>query len=242
MITLACIVQMFANVSKAQIWTPNSSFDALQIGASNKLYLGGRNAAAPISWNAYPSSAAGWTSQYAYSNATAAQIRYEAWGQRLIIGMSDPLQALVYGTNVNWTNAFVIGNDGNIGVGILNGADRLHIANGSFAISNNGTKNFKVDQNGFVIARQFDVNLLPIPDFVFKKEYELMPINILEKYLCANKHLPGIKSESEYQKAGSINLGELNMQMLQKIEELTLYIIEMQKQIDQLKAAQLIKH
>ena len=57
----------------------------------------------------------------------------------------------------------------------------------------------------------------------------------LEKYISDNKHLPGIISSAEVEAQGDIDLGEINTKLLEKIEELTLYIIDLQKQIDELK-------
>ena len=72
------------------------------------------------------------------------------------------------------------------------------------------------------------------PDHVFGKDYKLMSLHELEQYLTANKHLPEIPSAKEVEENG-INLGEMQAKLLLKVEELTLYIIELQKQIDELK-------
>jgi hypothetical protein len=62
-----------------------------------------------------------------------------------------------------------------------------------------------------------------------------MNLKELELYIAQNNHLPNIKSEAEYTQAGEIDLGELNLKLLEKVEELTLYTINQQKQIDELK-------
>ncbi len=74
----------------------------------------------------------------------------------------------------------------------------------------------------------------PWADFVFDDDYNLMPLQAIEDYIKSNKHLPEIPSASEVEKNG-INLGEMDAKLLQKIEELMLYTIEQQKQIDALK-------
>ncbi|OFX31715.1 MAG: hypothetical protein A2X08_06640 [Bacteroidetes bacterium GWA2_32_17] len=71
-------------------------------------------------------------------------------------------------------------------------------------------------------------------DYVLKNDYKLLPLNELKNYIDSCKHLPDIPSESEVSKNGQ-NLGEMNVLFLKKIEELTLYIIEQQKEIDFLK-------
>ena len=71
-------------------------------------------------------------------------------------------------------------------------------------------------------------------DYVFESGYELMPLGELERYVNANRHLPSIPSAGQVLDEG-VNVGEMNALLLEKIEELTLYIIDLQKQIDELK-------
>jgi hypothetical protein len=68
-------------------------------------------------------------------------------------------------------------------------------------------------------------------DYVFDKEYKLLSLAEVEKYIEQNKHLPNIPTANEVKKEG-IDLGEMNAKLLEKIEELTLYMIEMKKTID----------
>ena len=72
------------------------------------------------------------------------------------------------------------------------------------------------------------------PDFVFGKDYKLLPLTELEQYIEENQHLPNVPSAAEVE-ANGIELGEMNALLLQKVEELTRYIIDLQNQIDQLK-------
>jgi len=84
-------------------------------------------------------------------------------------------------------------------------------------------------------AKEIKVNLTPCwPDYVFKKNYNLMPLQELEQFVNKNHHLPEIPSAATVEENG-IELGEMNAKFLKKIEELTLYIIDLQKQIDELK-------
>jgi hypothetical protein len=71
-------------------------------------------------------------------------------------------------------------------------------------------------------------------DFVFEKNYKLLPLAEVEKYINENKHLPSVPSEKEVKENG-INTAEMDAILLQKIEELTLYIMQQQKDIDALK-------
>ena len=93
---------------------------------------------------------------------------------------------------------------------------------------------YELKVNGKLWAHEVEVRVLDWWDEVFNDDYELMPISKLENYIVSNKRLPGFPSEEEVHNNG-IGLGEMNSLLLKKVEELTLYIIEQQKQIDQLK-------
>jgi len=65
-------------------------------------------------------------------------------------------------------------------------------------------------------------------DYVFEKDYKLRTVDELDKYISENKHLPGIASANEVETEG-LNVGEMNKAMMEKIEELTLYVIQLSK-------------
>ncbi|MBI3521217.1 MAG: hypothetical protein HY062_17885 [Bacteroidetes bacterium] len=71
-------------------------------------------------------------------------------------------------------------------------------------------------------------------DFVFEKSYNLLPLNEVESFYIENKHLPSVPSEAEVKENG-INTATMDAILLQKIEELTLYIVQQKKEIDALK-------
>lgn len=71
-------------------------------------------------------------------------------------------------------------------------------------------------------------------DFVFKPEYKLLDLKKVEAFIAQNGHLPDVPSEKEVRAKG-YNVNEMDAKLLQKVEELTLYIIDLQKQIDALK-------
>lgn len=71
-------------------------------------------------------------------------------------------------------------------------------------------------------------------DFVFEPTYKLLPLNQLEKYVILNRHLPGIETANTMQRDG-VDVGENQTKLLQKVEELTLYIINQNKAIDELR-------
>ena len=95
----------------------------------------------------------------------------------------------------------------------------------------------KLAVNGDILAKSIRVNTSSTywPDYVFEDGYNLMSLSDLESYIAKNKHLPGIPSASEIDAKNEVDLGEMNALLLEKVEELTRYIIELQKQIDELK-------
>ena len=89
--------------------------------------------------------------------------------------------------------------------------------------------------NGEITAKEVTVTSTGWPDFVFEEDYPLMKIQEVEAYIQNNKRLPAIPAASEIEKDG-VNLGEMQTKLLQKTEEMMLYIIKQQKEIDALKS------
>lgn len=73
------------------------------------------------------------------------------------------------------------------------------------------------------------------PDYVFAEEYDLRTLDQVEAFIKANKHLPEIPSAAEFCENG-VMLGEMSFDLLKKVEELTLYVIEMNKKIERLES------
>jgi len=88
--------------------------------------------------------------------------------------------------------------------------------------------------NGKIKAKEVEVTLAGWPDFVFSKEYKLPALSEVEQFIIDNNHLPNVPSAAEVENNG-VNLGEMNAILIQKVEELTLYILDLQKQINELK-------
>jgi len=82
--------------------------------------------------------------------------------------------------------------------------------------------------------REVKVTTSPTADFVFEDNYSLPALEDIEKHIKEKKHLPEIASAKEMEKEG-VNIGEFQIKLLQKIEELTLYIINQSKEINVLK-------
>ena len=92
----------------------------------------------------------------------------------------------------------------------------------------------ELDVNGTVRAKEIKVSS-DWADFVFKKDYQLPTLEEVKAHIDEKGTLPGVPSESEV-KANGISLGESNALLLQKIEELTLYVIKQQEEINELKS------
>ncbi len=109
------------------------------------------------------------------------------------------------------------------------------LVDGSFRIGTaNKATGYALNIGGKAIAEEIRVQLQANwPDYVFADDYKLMPLPELEKYVKANRHLPEIPAAAILEKEGT-DLGEMQRKLMQKVEELTLYIIEQDKKIEQL--------
>ena len=124
-----------------------------------------------------------------------------------------------------WTSTHLGGNyylylkdNGNIGIGTNNPQAKLAV-------------------NGEILAKSVRVNTSGTywPDYVFGNDYTLMNLKELEQYVNAHKHLPNVPSAEEVEEKGDVDLGTMNAILLEKVEELTRYVIDLQHQIDELK-------
>jgi hypothetical protein len=122
------------------------------------------------------------------------------------------------GTNINYVT-------GNVGIGTATTDAKLTVKGNIHA------NEVKIDLNGAVA-----------PDYVFEPTYDLKPLAEIETYIKENKHLPEVPSAKEMEKNG-VQLGEMNMLLLKKVEELTLHAIEQNKKMNdqQLRIQELIK-
>lgn len=95
-------------------------------------------------------------------------------------------------------------------------------------------RNGNVAIHGKLESKEVKVTLTPTADFVFEENYNLPTLGFVENHIKEKKHLPEIASAKEMKKNG-VNIGEFQIQLLQKIEELTLYTIQQQKEIESLR-------
>ena len=111
--------------------------------------------------------------------------------------------------------------NGQVGIGI---SDAANLPSAEYLLAVDGS----------IIAEEVRVELSGNwPDYVFADDYNLMPLSEVEKSIQENKHLPGIPSASIVETEG-IELGEMQKKMMEKIEELTLYLIQLEKDNDEL--------
>lgn len=123
----------------------------------------------------------------------------------------------IYGFTIyDTTNAayrLTISNSGNVGIGTRTPDDKLTV-------------------KGRIHAEEVKVDLsVPGPDYVFKEGYDLKSLEEVQEHIQENGHLPNIPSAQEMEENG-VELGILNMKLLEKIEELTLYIIDINKRME----------
>ena len=103
---------------------------------------------------------------------------------------------------------------------------------GNVGIGTYDPGSYRLAVNGTIRAKEVIVNT-GWADFVFNQNYQLMPLSEVEQRVKADKHLPGIPSAKEIE-ANGVSVGDMQAKQLQKIEELTLYMIEMNKQLSAL--------
>ena len=106
-----------------------------------------------------------------------------------------------------------------------------------FAISDHSTDEdfFRIYGNGEVRAKSLKLTLYGWADHVFKEDHKLLPLDSLESYVKENQHLPNVPSEQEMLEKEH-DVAETDAMLMEKIEELTLYLIELNKEVKALKA------
>jgi hypothetical protein len=103
---------------------------------------------------------------------------------------------------------------------------------GNVGIGTTNPGSYKLAVNGHIRTKEITVES-GWSDFVFEDNYKLMPLDKLEKHIKSNKSLPGIPTEKEVAENG-IEVGEMQAKLLEKVEELTLYVIDLKKENEKL--------
>lgn len=190
--------------------TPGFILDVVQTGTEPKISITNNGGAGGAAFRMYD-----------VNSNTDWRFKSAGTGTFKIRDNTNAVDVFVLEKGTGTLNAFYVKSDGNVGIGTTNPLAKLSV---------NGAGTF----NGKVKCTEIEVLLTAWPDHVFKSDYSLMPLDEVENFISVNKHLPGVPSEKEVLVNGN-NLGEMDAVLLKKIEELTLYVIQLKKETEMLK-------
>lgn len=151
---------------------------------------------------------------------------------------ADKAPALAFVRTNGWYQTMPNTTDFSLGYNIASYSDANILAGSKFYVTSTGNVGIgttdpdeKLTVKGNIHAAEVIVDpLSAIPDYVFEPEYKLMGLNELKTYVDKNHHLPYIPSAKEIEKDG-IKVGDISMNLLKTIEELTLHVIELNNQV-----------
>jgi|GEM_PF-1288968 len=174
---------------------------------------------------------------------TTGSLRVRVNGQERMNISPDGTMNLVNGTDASLTSNgyLMLGNSAGSNIVIDNNEiiARTNGNVGNLVLQNDGgtvrigsvvvPSGYKFAVNGKMIGEELRVKLSNAwPDYVFKENYKLMPLPVLQKFIRENNHLPNIPSAMQIEKEG-LDVGEMNRKLVEKVEELTLYILHLEE-------------
>jgi len=162
------------------------------------------------------------------TNAPATQLHVSGSGNQFARLESTSGNAVQFQLESNGANRRIIGQDA---AGVAQ--SQIQLAASSVVIAGATTSDTwaTIDASGITLP----TGSVYVPDYVFAQDYELMPLNDLRAFIAENQHLPNVPSAAEVGEKG-LNMTRMQLAVLEKVEELTLYTLEQQKKIDALEA------
>lgn len=153
----------------------------------------------------------------AFANASGNTLRFGGGSSG-----RNAAQTLLFYTDPNYNNRtgeerMRIISSGNVGIGTTDPVSKLEVSGGDIRVT-----------GGSFID---DGTTLAVPDYVFEPNYGLMPLSDLKNYITANKHLPGIPDMRDRAGWALLSLQDRDMKLLEKTEENTLYVIDLDSQL-----------
>lgn len=201
--------------------------------------------------------ASGWGS-YSFGIASTALSNSQALGQYSLSGgyqtiaqgnnsiamgqysTAQSTNSVVIGAGISSTYRLINSNANSLVVGFNSNRATLYVgpSSGSNTFGKVGigttTPQSELAVNGTITAKALNLTMTGWPDYVFANGYKRMGLDETEKYIDEHKHLPGVPSAQEIESNG-LNVGEMNRIMMEKIEEITLHLIEIKKENDEMK-------
>ncbi|MGN6493889.1 MAG: hypothetical protein ACTHLE_17960 [Agriterribacter sp.] len=209
-------------------WTP-----VMTILRGGKIGIGTTSPTSPLHVSAY-------AADIAKFSATS------SGNSRISIANSVGQMNIGIGSSTTLAHPYIWSGTGKFYIGIAEGTPTLFVQgmeNGNVGIGTTNPGTYKLAVEGTIGARQVKVHQNSFADYVFEENYQLPTLEEIEQYIKTYKHLPEMPTAAEVEKDG-LNLGDNQVLLVKKIEELTLYVIELKKlikdqqdQIDDLKTS-----
>jgi len=180
------------------------------------------------------------------NNPITNEIKFESDGtEKWAIGTdpnSEYLNSFFIWNHVKGETELFITSAGNVGIQTMSPSAPLDVNGGikakSIGIGINppvDADSYKLWVEGGIAAREVKVTVNNFPDYCFDDDYNLMPLYELKNFISKNKHLPDMPSAAEINKNKGFELGDMQKKLVKKVEEQTLYILDLQKQLDEMK-------
>jgi hypothetical protein len=201
--------------------------DVAMLATEDKLKLMVKNG--PALFSLYPDgritmgengSSSPYSAQFGIRSSSANGVLIDNWNNPNGYAMRvqvNQASSEAYSVSLGVSTRFVVKGDGRVGVG-----------------TNAPSLDYMLDVAGKARACEVRVNNPGWCDYVFEPSYDLMPLADLKSYINENKHLPEMPSEKEVVEAGGFDLAQMNVALLKRSEENTLYILELEEKINKL--------